>query len=173
VPVLHPVISIPSLTTPDTSFPSAHPACIISWSTIYIWCIFWRFRRIASSEFHLDHVCWFVCLHRTARLPPDGLRSLIVEMFRKSVEKIKVSLKCDQNDVYFTWRRFHICDNILMNSAYNENVVDESCRENHNTHFMFNNLFTEIVPFVRQCRKMWWNQRGRRRQRSACALHAG
>jgi len=31
------------------------------------------------------------------------------------------------------------------------NVSDESCTENQNTHFMFNNLFffSEIVPFMR------------------------
>ena len=28
------------------------------------------------------------------------------------------------------------------------NVSDKSCRENQNTHFMFNNLFTKIVPFT-------------------------
>jgi hypothetical protein len=28
------------------------------------------------------------------------------------------------------------------------NVSDKSCRENQNTHFIFSNSFTKIVPFV-------------------------
>jgi hypothetical protein len=36
--------------------------------------------------------------------------------FRKSVEKIQVSLKSDKNNGYFTWRRCHIYDNISLNS---------------------------------------------------------
>jgi hypothetical protein len=30
-----------------------------------------------------------------------------------------------------------------------ENVADKSYRENQNTHFMFNNFFPKIVPFMR------------------------
>jgi hypothetical protein len=37
--------------------------------------------------------------------------------FRKSVEKIQVSLKSDKNNWYFTWKRFHIYDNISLNSS--------------------------------------------------------
>ena len=33
----------------------------------------------------------------------------------KVVEKIQVSLKSDKNNVYYTWRRFHIYDNISLN----------------------------------------------------------
>jgi len=29
------------------------------------------------------------------------------------------------------------------------NVSDKSCTENQNTHFMFNNVFPKIVPFMR------------------------
>ena len=41
------------------------------------------------------------------------------------------------------------------------NVSGESCRENYNTHFMFNNFFfSQIVLFMRSCQKIWWSQRG-------------
>jgi len=30
-----------------------------------------------------------------------------------------------------------------------KNVPGERCRENHNTHFMANNFFPKVVPFVR------------------------
>ena len=39
------------------------------------------------------------------------------------------------------------------------NSLDKSCRENQNTHFMFNNLFPKNAQFMRQCRKIWCNQR--------------
>ena len=29
------------------------------------------------------------------------------------------------------------------------NVSDESCRENDNTHFIYSNFFSKIVPFMR------------------------
>jgi hypothetical protein len=33
------------------------------------------------------------------------------------------------------------------------NVLDKSCRENKNTHFMFNNFFPKTAPFTRECQK--------------------
>jgi len=29
------------------------------------------------------------------------------------------------------------------------NISDKSCRETQNTHFMFNNSFSKIMPFMR------------------------
>ena len=42
-----------------------------------------------------------------------------------------------------------------------KNIWDESRIENQNTHFMSNNFFSlsKIVPFMKQCRKIWWSQR--------------
>jgi hypothetical protein len=31
------------------------------------------------------------------------------------------------------------------------NVSDRSCRENKKTHFMFNNIFLKVLPFMRKC----------------------
>jgi len=33
------------------------------------------------------------------------------------------------------------------------NVSDESCTENQNTHFIFNNFYPNIVQFMGQCEK--------------------
>jgi hypothetical protein len=33
------------------------------------------------------------------------------------------------------------------------NVSDKRCKENRNTHFMFNNVFLKIVPFMRYVEK--------------------
>jgi hypothetical protein len=43
-----------------------------------------------------------------------------LRLFRKPVDKIQVSLKSDKNNGYFTSRRFHIYDNISLNSSQNE-----------------------------------------------------
>jgi hypothetical protein len=31
-----------------------------------------------------------------------------------------------------------------------KNISDKSCRETQNTHFIFNNIFQKIVPFMRK-----------------------
>jgi hypothetical protein len=51
------------------------------------------------------------------------------------------------------------------------NVSNKSCRENRNTHFMFNNFFSKNRIVYE---KMWKNmvQPGKP-QYGACALHAG
>ena len=55
--------------------------------------------------------------------------------FRKSVEKIQVSLKSDNNNGYFTWRRFHIYDNISLNSSYKE-MFETKVVEKIKTHIL-------------------------------------
>jgi len=41
----------------------------------------------------------------------------------------------------------YIHNNISLSSSYNEKCIRQRCRENQNTHFMFNNSFPKIVPF--------------------------
>jgi hypothetical protein len=43
-----------------------------------------------------------------------------------------------------------------------KNISDKGCRENQNTHFMFNNFFLKSMPFVKECGKTWQSQRGHR-----------
>jgi len=52
-------------------------------------------------------------------------------------------------------------------------ISDKIRSENQNTHFMFNNFFPKIVPFLRKYGKMCSSQTGHTRQYGACALHAG
>jgi len=40
-----------------------------------------------------------------------------MNIFIKSVEKVKVSLKSDQHRGYFTWRLVDIYDNFSLNSS--------------------------------------------------------
>jgi hypothetical protein len=41
------------------------------------------------------------------------------------------------------------------------NVSDKSCRESQNIHFMLNNFFQKIAPFMMQCGKICYSQTGR------------
>ena len=85
---------------------------------------------------------------------------------RKSVEKIQLSLTGQERRV------LHMKTIISRSFRLRiRNVSDKSCRENQNILFMFNNIFSKIVPFI-----MWKNivQRGRPqtiwRMRTACWL---
>ena len=71
-------------------------------------------------------------------------------LFPISVEKIQVPLKSNKNNGFFTWRRFHIYDNISLNSFLI--ISNKSCRKNLNTHFTFSNFFL----FRKSCR-LWDN----------------
>ena len=64
-----------------------------------------------------------------------------LSIFRKSIEKIQVWLKSDNNNGYFTWVPIYIfivSTSILFRIR---NVSDNSCRENQNTHYLFNSFF--------------------------------
>jgi hypothetical protein len=76
----------------------------------------------------------------------DFYETCYFSIFRKPVQKIQVSLKSDNNNgtlhedlcTFMTIYRW-----ILLRMR---NVSDKSCRENQNTHFMFNNVFPKILP---------------------------
>ena len=69
---------------------------------------------------------------------------LCLTIFRKSVENLEVSLKSNKNK---NGNTFLIISRSLL--VRMRNVSDKSCRENQNTHFVFGNFFSKIVPFVR------------------------
>ena len=81
-----------------------------------------------------------VCLPaHTEHLGPhwtDSHEIWYVNIFRKSVKEIRVLLKSDKNNGYFTWR-----------PMYNEFFLDwetfqtKFYRENQNAYFIFNNFF--------------------------------
>ena len=96
-------------------------------------------------------VCLPVLMEQTARLPLDGFWwNLIFELFfRKSVEKIKVSSKYHKNNVYFTWRRFHIYDKSRWILLRMRNVWSKSCSEIKIHILCLKTFFPKIVPFMR------------------------
>jgi hypothetical protein len=71
----------------------------------------------------------------------------ILCIFRKSIEKIQVLLNMTNTHTLHE----DLCTLMISRSIVlmMRNVSDKSCRENQNTHFMFNNFFSKIVPFMR------------------------
>ena len=93
--------------------PSIHPFIHLSssWNT---WAPFWM----------VSHEIWYLSI------------------FQKSVKKIQVSLKADKYNWYFIPEyQYTFC--VISHSVLlrMRNVSDTNYRENHNTHFMFNNFF--------------------------------
>jgi hypothetical protein len=70
--------------------------------------------------------------------------------FEKYVEKIQVPLKSDKNKGYFT--EYQCIFSIISRSAIRRmrNVLGKNCRNNKNTHFIFN------TPRRKTCR-LWYN----------------
>jgi hypothetical protein len=71
--------------------------------------------------------------------------------FRKSIERVQISLGSNKNSGYFICRSIHIL--IISRSVLlrMRNISEKSCRENQNTHFVFNNIF------FRQTCRLWNN----------------
>jgi len=70
------------------------------------------------------------------------IRRESVKQKKKSAPKIRVLLKFDKNNGYFTGRPTYIY-NISLNSPENETSPGKGYRENQNTNFMFNNFISE------------------------------
>ena len=87
------------------------------------------------------------CEKRSVRLPfrmeqrgshwTDFQEIWYMKIFRKSAEKIQVSLKRGENNGHFTWRPHSL--HLLSVLLRMRNVQDKSCRENRNSHFVFSN----------------------------------
>ena len=86
--------------------------------------------------------CRSVCpSHGTNRLHTDRFSRNF--FFRKSVDKLQVSLKSDINNVYCIVHEDP--SNLIITSRSVllklRNVSDRSCRRDQNTHFIFNKFF--------------------------------
>ena len=106
----------------------------------------WILTKIAKDD------CWLRLVRPSVRMEQLGshwtdFHKIWYLNFWTYVDKIKVSLKPDQSDGYFTWRS--IC--FLIKSRWTllrmRNVWDKSCIE-MKTHFMFN----RFLFFRKSCR---------------------
>ena len=77
-------------------------------------------------------------------MAPTGRNFIICDktrIFRKSVEKIQVSLKSDKNNGTFHKDQYKFLVTSRSFLLRMRNVSDKSCRENQNTHFVLSNYF--------------------------------
>jgi len=104
----------------------------------------------ATSTFVMS--CLSLCIEQLGCHGTDFHEIWYLRIFRKSVEKIQLSLKSDKNNGYVTERTTHLY--ISLNSCYNAKCFRQSCCENQNTHFTFGNCFLKLCLFFE---KMWKN----------------
>jgi hypothetical protein len=80
------------------------------------------------------------------------MKFCISVFFRKSAEKIQVSFKSDKNNGHFIRKTmyFFTSRSIILTIRY---ILEEICTEKRYSHFMFNNVLSKIVLFMRQCEK--------------------
>jgi hypothetical protein len=71
-----------------------------------------RFRKIAKRDCQVCHVRLSVRVEQLYSHYTNFVETWYLSFSRKSVKKIQVSLKSDKNNGYFTWRRFHIYDDV-------------------------------------------------------------
>ena len=81
---------------------------------------FLRVRKIAKSDYWVRHVCPSVRLEKLGSHGKYFREIWFVKIFRKSVEKIQVSLKLDKNKGHFTWIPMDSYDHNFLISSYNE-----------------------------------------------------
>ena len=95
-----------------------------------------------------------ICMEQLSSHRTDFHEIWCFWIFWKSFTKIQVSLKSDKNKGYFTRRPIYSFYHVLLISSYNEKYFRKKCRENQNTHFVFSNFLSKIVPFTRKCGKI-------------------
>jgi len=100
-----------------------------------------RVHKHTKSDYELRHACPSVHMEELGYQWTDFNKILYLNILRKSVEKIKFSLKSDKNKgtLHEDLCAFMvICCRNLLRIGY---VLENLCRQNHNTHFKFNNIF--------------------------------
>jgi len=73
-----------------------------------------RFRKIVKSDSYLRPVCPSVRMEQLGSHWTNFYETCCLSIFGKSVGKVKVSLKPEKNNGYFTWRPMYFCDNIAL-----------------------------------------------------------
>jgi hypothetical protein len=82
--------------------------------------IFSRVRKVVKSDDYFRHVCLSLYMEQLGSHGTYFHEIWYLRGFRKSVERIQMSLKSDTNNGYFRGRTTYMYDNISMNSWYNE-----------------------------------------------------
>ena len=98
--------------------------------------------------------CLPACLSARYNSAPTALICMsfyIWEFFRKSIHKIQISLKSDENKGYRIlhedlWACTVISRLFILRMR---NVSDKKCRETQYAHYIFNTVLSNIAPFIK------------------------
>jgi len=87
-------------------------------TSLFLPCFLGAFEKLlkATISFVMS-VCPSVRMEQLRSHWTDFHEIRYLSIFRKSVEKIQVSLKSDKNNLYFTYRPIYIFDHISLNSS--------------------------------------------------------
>jgi hypothetical protein len=119
--------------------------------------IFRRLSKTAENDYSLRHVYQYVCLSARLSVRMEQLAShrtdfheiWYLSIFRKFVKKCPLHFNLTR--ITGTLHE-DLCTFMIISRWFLlriRNVSDKSCRENQNTHFISNNFFPKIVPFMR------------------------
>ena len=120
------------------------------------WNTFRRVRKIAKSDYYLRCICPPVCLSALNNSAPTRRIFTKFDMWG-FFEPLSIKLKFHSYLTIITGtlhehlRTFMIIPRLIFLRM--RHVSDKSCRDNQNTHFMLNNFFPKIVPFMRYVEK--------------------
>ena len=124
-------------------------------------------RRLLASVMSVRPSAW-------NNSPPTGrifLKFWYSRIFRKSVDKIQVSLNSDTNTEYFTVRLISIFY-LFRQSIIKVRLVPGEILEKNETHFLSGNIFFETRAFYEKVEKYYTGTESLRWKYSVWALHA-
>jgi hypothetical protein len=138
--------------------------------------VFRRVRKTAKSSNLLRHVCPSVSLSACNNSAPTG-RILLKFGIWAFLEAPWRKFEFHYNPTKITGTLHEDVFKFMIISRWiilrMRNVLDKSCRENQNTHFMFSNFSPRKLCRLWECPKIWWSRRGRIWQYGACAWRPG
>ena len=133
------------------------------------------FRKLRKAT---SHVCVSVHpsmrQHGTIRLPPDAFcLNLVFEKFSKLCRENSIFIKIWEEFLVLYMKTFSHLRQYLAEFFLEWKIFQTKVAEKTKTHTLYSvTSFPKIMPFITQCWKTWFSQRGRRWQHGACALHA-
>jgi hypothetical protein len=115
--------------------------------------LFRRVRKIAeTATSFVMSVCLSVRPHGTTRLTPTGriFMKFDIWVFFENLYR-NLMFHYNLTRIAATWHESQYTFLIVSRSLVFRmtNVSDKCCRKSQNTHFLFNNFFSKIVPFMR------------------------
>ena len=99
-------------------------------STVKVW-LLRSIRKFAKSDYKLRHACLPIRTEQLGSHWTDFREISYLTIYRKSVKKVQVVLKSDENTRDFTWISFYSYDHISFICPYNENYVKQTSEVCH------------------------------------------